>query len=46
MRLLSIIALCFLTSALLMAEGQPTPDRSIQARNKAVAPRTAALLSP
>jgi len=39
MRLLSIFALCFLTSVLLMAQGQPTPDGSIQARNKAVAMR-------
>ena len=39
MRLLSVFALCFLTGALLMAQGQPTPDGSIQARNKAVAMR-------
>jgi steroid delta-isomerase-like uncharacterized protein len=39
MRLLSIFVLCFLTGALLMAQGQATPDGSIQARNKAVAMR-------
>ena len=39
MRLLSVFALCFLTGALLMAQGQPTSDGSIQARNKAVAMR-------
>src|SRR6516225_10455012 len=39
MRLLSVFALCFLTGALLMVQGQPTPDGSIQARNKAVAMR-------
>src|SRR5450631_2004565 len=39
MRLLSVFAQCFLTGALLIAQGQPTPDRSIQARNKAVAMR-------
>src|SRR5947209_3862453 len=39
MRLLSIFAQCFLTGALLMAQTQPTPDGSIQARNKAVAMR-------
>src|SRR5215472_4362293 len=39
MRLLSVFGLCFLTAALLMAQGQPTPDGSIQARNKAVAMR-------
>jgi steroid delta-isomerase-like uncharacterized protein len=39
MRLLSVFAQCFLTGALLMAQGQPTPDGSIQARNKAVALR-------
>ncbi len=39
MRLLSVLAQCFLTGALLMAQGQPTPDGSIQARNKAVAMR-------
>ena len=39
MRLLSVFALCFLTGALLMAQGQPTPDGSMQARNKAVAMR-------
>ena len=39
MRLLSVFAQCFLTGALLMAQGQPTPDGSIQARNKAVAMR-------
>jgi predicted ester cyclase len=37
MRLLSVFALCFLNGPLLM--GQPTPDGSIQARNKAVAMR-------
>lgn len=39
MRLQSIFAQCFLAGALLMAQGQPTPDGSIQARNKAVAMR-------
>ena len=42
MRLLSVFAQCFLTGTLLMAQlaqGQPTPDGSIQARNKAVAMR-------
>jgi len=39
MRLLSIFAQCFLTGALLMAQTQPTPDGSIQARNKALAMR-------
>jgi steroid delta-isomerase-like uncharacterized protein len=39
MRLLSVFAQCFVTGALLMAQGQPTPDGSIQARNKAVAMR-------
>jgi hypothetical protein len=39
MRLLSLFAQCFLTGALLMAQGQPTLDGSIQARNKAVAMR-------
>jgi len=38
-RLLSVLAPCFLTSALLLAQGQPTPDGSIQARNKAVVMR-------
>ena len=37
MRLLSVFAYCFLTGALLMA--QPTPDGSLQARDKAVAMR-------
>ena len=39
MRLLFVFAECFLTCALLMAQGQPTPDGSIQASNKAVAMR-------
>jgi steroid delta-isomerase-like uncharacterized protein len=39
MRLLSVFVLCFQTGALLMAQGQATPDGSIQARNKAVAMR-------
>jgi predicted ester cyclase len=39
MRLLSIFAQCFLTGTLLMAQDQPTPDGSVQARNKAVAMR-------
>ena len=39
MRLPSVFAQCFLTIALLMAHGQPTPDGSIQARNKATAMR-------
>jgi steroid delta-isomerase-like uncharacterized protein len=41
MRLLSVLAQCFLTGAMLMAQGQPTLDASIQARNKAVAMRVA-----
>jgi steroid delta-isomerase-like uncharacterized protein len=39
MRLMSVFAQCFLTGALLMAQAPPTPDGSIQARNKAVAMR-------
>jgi hypothetical protein len=39
MRLLFIFAQCFLASALLMAQVQPSPDGSVQARNKAVAMR-------
>ena len=39
MRLLFVFAQMFLTGALLMAQGQPTSDGSIQARNKAVAMR-------
>ena len=39
MRLLFVFAQCFLASALAIAQGQPTPDNSIQARNKAVAMR-------
>jgi len=39
MRLLSVVALCFLPGVLLMARGQPSPDGSVQARNKAVAMR-------
>src|SRR5215468_3524979 len=39
MRLLSVVAVCFLTGALVMAQEQPSPDGSIQARNKAVAMR-------
>ena len=45
MRLLSVFAQCFLTGSLLMAQmaqmaqGQPTPEEAIQARNKAVAMR-------
>ena len=39
MRLLSVFAQCFLIGASLMVQGQPTPDGSIQARNKAVAMR-------
>jgi steroid delta-isomerase-like uncharacterized protein len=39
MRLLSVFAQFLLTGALLTAQGQPTPDGSIQARNKAVAMR-------
>jgi len=39
MRLLLVFAQCFLTGASLLAQGQPTPDGSIQARNKAVAMR-------
>jgi steroid delta-isomerase-like uncharacterized protein len=38
-RLLSVLALCSLTGALSMAQGQPAPDGSLQARNKAVARR-------
>ena len=39
MRLMSVFIPCFLTSALLMAQGQSTPNGSTQARNKAVAMR-------
>ena len=39
MRLLSVLVQCCLTTALLMAQGQPTADGSSQARNKAVAKR-------
>jgi steroid delta-isomerase-like uncharacterized protein len=39
MRPLFIFAQCFLASALLMAQVQPSPDGSVQARNKAVAMR-------
>lgn len=39
MRLLSVFAQCFLTGALLIPQALPTPDGSIQARNKAVAMR-------
>src|SRR3974377_2547600 len=39
MRLLSVFALCILSGTLSMAQSQPTPDGSIQARNKAVAMR-------
>jgi steroid delta-isomerase-like uncharacterized protein len=39
MRLLSIFAQFFLTGVLMMAQGQPIPDGSIQVRNKAVAMR-------
>lgn len=39
MRLLFVFAQCLLTGTLLMAQGQPTPDRSIEAENKAVAMR-------
>jgi steroid delta-isomerase-like uncharacterized protein len=39
MRLLSIFSHCFVTGVLLIAQEQPTPDGSIQARNKAVAMR-------
>src|SRR5216684_1727349 len=39
MRILSVFAQCLLISGLLMAQGRPTPDDSIQARNKAVAMR-------
>jgi steroid delta-isomerase-like uncharacterized protein len=39
MRLLSILAQCFLTGALLIALGQQNPDTSIQTGNKAVAKR-------
>lgn len=39
MRLLSAFALCFLNCTLLMAQEQPTPDSSVQTRNKAVAMR-------
>lgn len=34
MRLLFVFAPCFLIGALLMAQGQPTPDRSNQVRSK------------
>jgi len=42
MRPLSVLAQCFLTATMLMAQmalGQPTPDGSIAVRNKAVAMR-------
>ncbi len=39
MRLLSVFAQCFLSCALLMAQGQPAPNGSIQAKNKSVAMR-------
>ena len=39
MRLLLVFVQCFLTGVSLLAQGQPTPDGSIQARNKAVAMR-------
>jgi steroid delta-isomerase-like uncharacterized protein len=39
MRLMPVLAHCFLASAMLMAEGKQTLDGSIQARNKAVAMR-------
>ncbi len=39
MRLLFVFATCFLTGALSMAQDRPTPDGSIQAKNKAVAMR-------
>ena len=39
MRLQSVLTQCFLAGALLMAQGQPTADGSIQSRNKAVAKR-------
>ena len=39
MRLLFVFAQSFLTGALLMAQGQSTPDGSTQVRNKAVAMR-------
>jgi len=39
MRLLFVFCQCFLTGALLIAQTTPTPDGSIQARNKAVAMR-------
>jgi steroid delta-isomerase-like uncharacterized protein len=39
MRLLCVFIFCLLTSALLMAQGQLTPDGSIQAANKVVATR-------
>jgi len=45
MRLLSVFAQCLMTGSLLMAQmaqmaqGQPTPEEAIQARNKAVAMR-------
>jgi steroid delta-isomerase-like uncharacterized protein len=39
MRLLSVVAQCFLTGALLIVQGQPILDGPIQARNKAVAMR-------
>jgi len=39
MRLLSVFAPCVLTGALLLVQGAPTPDGSVQARNKALAMR-------
>ena len=39
MHLLSVFIHCFLSTALLMGQAQPTLDGSIQARNKAVAMR-------
>jgi len=39
MRQLFVFALCSLTGALLMAQGTPTPDESIQASNKSAAMR-------
>ena len=39
MRLLSVFALCFFLCTLSTAQDQPTPDGSIQARNKALAMR-------
>jgi len=39
MRMLSVFAQCFLTGVLLIAQGKPSPDGSIQAGNKAVAMR-------